>query len=485
MRTTIRNTRPDRRGSALLLALVATLVLAGMAGAIMAVSGSFKQEGAAFIDESRALYVAEAGLSQGIVAAQVLGVPDEAPVPGSVVAASGNVDAPTAFGEGGYWNTVVANADETWTVTSFAQVAAHERGVEAVLSRNVNEIYNSALFAGNTSGDPLYDMEFGGKGVQADDINGNIYSGGNITINGEASIDGDIKAAGTISGGTGTAAKLPVPDIPSMEYEKNHDYNVDALFASATLKTHSGLGGTAKQVSEDNPAHIFRLNPSDRKADTDKTVKKDYFLEDPYEPVSTSSVVKAGYGTHITLPGQDGNPGVNGSGKVYYIDGNLWIHNKNIFSFTMWNSKADAVKVTFVVKGNIYFSDNILYQDSDQDGVAFVSIKDDKVEDSGNIYFGDPTFGTLEQMDSFMYAENNFIDNNLSATGSAKVTVNGNMTAGNHVDINRDYGSQHSKLTVNHDDRIVTGELVLAGLPSSVDPDQPWLVATWREVPVQ
>jgi hypothetical protein len=88
-------------------------------------------------------------------------------------------------------------------------------------------------------------------------------------------------------------------------------------------------------------------------------------------------------------------------------------------------------------------------------------------------------------MDSFMYAENNFIDNNLSATGSAKVTVNGNMTAGNHVDINRDYGSQHSKLTVNHDDRIVTGELVLAGLPSSVDPDQPWLVATWREVPVQ
>lgn len=484
MSSTIRNTRSDRRGSALLLALVATLVLAGMAGAIMAVSGSFKQEGNAFTDESRALYVAEAGLSQGIVTAQVMGVPANPPPAGTVVASTGSAGAPTGFGEGGYWNTVVENGDETWTVTSFAQVASHERGVEAVLTRNVNEIYNSALFAGNTSGDPLYEMEFGGKGLQADDINGNIYSGGDITVKGDASIDGEIKATGTITGETGTKASLPVPDIPAMEYEKNNDYNVDELFATATLKTHSGLGGTAKQVSEDNPAHIFRLNPSDRKADTDKTVKKDYFLEDPYEAVSSSSIVKPGNGTHITLPGQDGNPGVNGSGKVYYIDGNLWIHNKNIYSFTMWNSNPDAVKVTFVVKGNIYFSDNILYQDGDQDGVAFVSIKDDKVEDSGNIYFGDPTFGTLEQMDAFMYAENNFIDNNLSATGSAKVTVNGNMTAGNQVDINRDYGDQHSKLTVNHDDRIATGKLVLAGLPSATDPDQPWIVATWREVPV-
>ena len=52
----------------------------------------------------------------------------------------------------------------------------------------------------------------------------------------------------------------------------------------------------------------------------------------------------------------------------------------------MWNGKPEPVKVTFVVKGNIYFSDNILYQDSAQDGVAFVSIKDENVKDSGNIF---------------------------------------------------------------------------------------------------
>lgn len=484
MRTTIRNSSSDRRGSALLLALVATLVLAGMAGAIMAVSGSFKQEGAAFTDESRALYVAEAGLSQGIVAAQNLGVPAKAGAAGTVMSSSGTDDAPTDFGEGGYWNSVVENGDATWTVTSFAQVANHERGVEAVLARNVNQIYNSALFAGNTAEDPLYDMEFGGKGVQADDINGNVYSGGNIVVVGDSTIDGDIKAAGTITGETGTTASLPVPDIPSMQYEINHDYNVASLFASATYAANS-LGGSAYQLPESSPAHIFRKNPSDRATDTAKTTKDDYFLEDPYETVNSSSTVSPSSATKITLSGQDGNPGPDGSGKVYYIDGNLWIHNKKLFSFVMWNGKPEAVKITFVVKGNIYFSDNILYQDSANDGVAFVSIKDEKEKDSGNIYFGDPTFGTLEQMDAFMYAENDFYDNNLSASGSAKVTVNGNMTAGNQVLINRDSGDQHSKLTVNHDDRIATGELTLAGLPSANESDEPWVVATWREVPVQ
>lgn len=485
MRAKIRNCSSGSRGSALLLALVATLVLAGMAGAIMAVSGSFKQEGTAFTDETRALYVAEAGLSQGILTAQMMGVPLPPGAAGTIVSQAGSDVAPNAFGDGGWWNTLVENGNNSWTVTSFAQVAGHERGVEAVLARNVNDIYNSALFAGNTSGDPLYDMDFGGVGVQADDINGNIYSGGNVVVAGEASIDGEIKATGTITGETGTAASLPVPDIPAMNYAVNHDYNVANLFASATYKSHTGLGGSAYQVAESSPAHIFRKNPSDRVTDTSKTSKDDYFLEDPYESVSTSSAVNPGSGTHITLSGHDGNPGVNGSGKVYYIDGNLWIHNKKIFSFTMWNGGSDAVKVTFVVKGNIYFSDNILYQDSDQDGVAFVSIKDESVSDSGNIYFGDPTFGTLEQMDAFMYAENNFYDNNLSASGSATVTVNGNMTAGNQVLINRDAGGQHSKLTVNHDDRIVTGQLTLAGLPSAEDPSQPWIVATWREVPVQ
>jgi len=141
--------------------------------------------------------------------------------------------------------------------------------------------------------------------------------------------------------------------------------------------------------------------------------------------------------------------------------------------------------VTFVVKGNIYFSDNMFYMNKQKDGVAFIAITDDDVEDSGNIYFGDPVFGTLEHMDAFMYAENNFYDNNLSASGSAEVTVVGNMTAGNQVAINRDWGDQHSKLTIEFDDRISAGELDLPGLPGVNSASEGYVVVSWREVALQ
>jgi hypothetical protein len=463
----------ERRGSALLLAIVVSVVLAGLAGGMLAITGSFHRENVASSDGSRALYVAEAGLSEGIAMVQSDAVQLNDPP-----AAFGAAGASVPFGGGGYWGSIVPDpAASIFTVSAFAEVAGQTRGVEAVLGQDQQSVYDSALFAGNTSGDPLYDMEFGGTGAQADEINGNIYSGGNVAITGGATINGSIKASGSISGGSGTSGTLPVPDIPGMNYASNNDFDVAALFAGATYKSSSSLGGSAWQLPKTNPAHIFRKNPSDRAANTSTTPKHDYFLEDPYDAVNTSSTVNVSNATKVSLWS-------GGSDKVYYIDGNLWIHNTKIYSFALTNPAGGAAKVTFVVKGNIYFSDNILYKDPAQDGIAFIAMKDGAVPDSGNIYFGDPTFGTLEQMDAFMYAENNFYDNNLSASGSAKVTVNGNMTAGNQVLIDRDVGSQHSKLTVNFDDRISTGAITLPGLPGTPGGGATWSVVCWREVPV-
>src|SRR5262245_51486060 len=108
----------------------------------------------------------------------------------------------------------------------------------------------------------------------------------------------------------------------------------------------------------------------------------------------------------IALSGVSGAPGPNGNNQVYYIDGNLWIHNRNTYSFEFNHKEPNGIQITFVVNGNIYFSDNLFYKNTDRDGVAFIAMKDDNVSDSGNIYFGDPVFGTLEQMHAFMYAEN-------------------------------------------------------------------------------
>jgi hypothetical protein len=211
MKAMMNRGRDGRRGSALLLAMVGTVVLAGLAAAMLAVSGSFKRENTAATDDSRALYVAEAGLSAGIVMVQD-GTLDLKSQP-TFIGAEG---AAVPFGAGGYWTTVVPDAAAaTMTVTSFSEVGGRTRGVEAILSTEVESIYDHALFAGNTSGDPAYDLEFGGSGKQADQINGNIYSGGNVAVTGSAAINGSIKATGTISGASGASGSLPVPDIPA------------------------------------------------------------------------------------------------------------------------------------------------------------------------------------------------------------------------------------------------------------------------------
>ena len=57
-------------------------------------------------------------------------------------------------------------------------------------------------------------------------------------------------------------------------------------------------------------------------------------------------------------------------------------------------------------------------------------------------------------------------------------------TAGNQVNINRDYGTQHSKLTVNYDGRISSGDLVMPGLPRTNDSgDGAYQLVAWRRLP--
>lgn len=476
-----RRARAERRGGALFLVLVAVVLLTGLSLALMGVTVESEQEGEGASAHLRALYAAESGIAEAVAALNT-GLMDTG-AKEKVQMSFGTEQAPVALQAGRYWVDALYDGSSTVTVQSFGSAGERTRGIEVVLVRNISPIYSNAIFAGNSSGDPAYDLKFGGKAAQADQIWGDVYSGGNVVVNDAAKLYDDVRATGKVTGVSGeTGVSIPPPDLAGMKYEVNNDVDVTAAFATGASYKLNALGGKAWELPEADSSHIFRKNPSDRVTDTAKTSKDDYFLEDPYEAVKNSSTVNSSSGTHITLSGMDGNPGPSGSELVYYIDGNLWIHNKNIYSFTMWGQGGETVRATFVVKGNIYISDNIFYSDQRKDAVAFIALKDAKVTDSGNIYFGDPSFGTLEHMEAFMFAENNFFDNNLSETGSAKVTVRGNMTAGNQVKITRDWGKQHSKLTVQYDDRLATGEVSLPGLPSAGAGGRPWVVATWREI---
>jgi hypothetical protein len=439
------------------VALVAVTVLVGLCGAMLMIASRSNTGGTAAVERHQATATAQAGMAQALNNAAAGSTDD-----------IGSADAPLAFGGGSYWVDVQADDDAgTCLVTAHGAARGEEEVLQALLTGGGQDIYDHALFAGNSGGDPTYRLKLGGTGAQADLVKGDVYSGGNVVVSGNALVNGSIRAEGSITGAAGeTGVHQPIPDIAAMNYPVNADFKVADLFKTASYKSNA-LGGKAYQMPEVSPVHIFRKNPSDRTSDINATAKDDFFLEDPYEPVNNDSNSSGANACPITLSGVSGEPGSSSNHKVFYIDGNLWIHNPNTFSFKFDHNEVNGIQVTFVARGNIYFSDNVFYKNTAEDGIAFIAMKDTGVADSGNIYFGDPTFGTLEQMHAFMYAENNFIDKNLSATGSAKVTVYGNMTAGNKVDIQRDFGSQHSKLTVNYDGRISSGDLVMPGLPTT------------------
>ncbi len=462
--------RRNQDGSALFMALVAVMVLMGFSGLMVTSSTMNTMEVTSSRDQIRRLHLSKAGVRRAILDLASNGT-------GSM----GNEQEGVPFGSGSFWTFTADNGDGTFTITSHGQVQDRSRTIEAVV-READGVFSHAIFAGNSSEDPTYEMKFGGQGTQADLINGAVYSGQNLLVEGNATINGTVRASGEIQGTAGQeGVTLPVLDIQAMNYETNHDVNVAAEFSAFEQYKWDNAGGSAWQLPKDKQSHIFRKNPSDRRTEYRSTVKNDYFLEDPYEAVNVDRSQNGSDPFKISLTG-GGQPGPYGNRKLYFIDGNLWIHNKKSYSFQLLFDQPEGLQVTFVVKGNIYISDNLFYNDPTKDGLALIAITDSEVEDSGNIYFGDPVYGTLQKMNAFMYAENTFYDNNLDAEGSALVELNGIMSAGNHVDINRDYGDSHSRLQVNFDERVSTGVLNLPSLPGEGGSRLRYTVLSWREI---
>jgi hypothetical protein len=478
------------RGNATVISVIVLFVIGSMAGLVLSVTQRHSAEVRALADQNRAFFVAQAALND--VMAQLESGSMEAPDEGQELSL-GTKKAPETVQGGRYWVDVAGSGSSTYTLTAHARAGMQQKTIEVVVELSESNVFHNAIFAGNDSGDPGYSLRLGGKAEQGDEAYGDIYSGGDVLITGQAEVFGIIHALGSVTGkGTNSAQtgqEMVPPDIPSMNYELTSDIKVADEFSTggAAYKSDSA-GGSAWQLPEDNPAHIFRRNPSDRTSETSGTIKDDYFLEDPYETVRPDDDSDGSDAYGISLSGVSGEPGANSNQKVFFIDGNLWLHNYETLSLQFKHSDPNGIQVTFVVKGNIYFADNLFYTDNAKDGVAFVAMKDSAVDDSGNIYFGDPEFGAIEFMSAFMYAENNFLDEDLS---EGRLELFGNMTAGNQVLIKRDHtregqggiNTYHSKLIVDFDERVKNGSLDMPGLPKAHSNGALSLtVLSWREV---
>ena len=470
-----------RRGSALLMALLVLVLLASLAASSFSVHFAEKQEAQGLYADLRALHLAEAGIAESAGAIRA-SLDHETPMPLGVASSA----APVQVRGGSYWTAIADNGDGSYTVVSTGRSLAEARTLEAVLVHAQSDLYDHAVFAGNTGADPNYALQFGGQGAQADLITGNIYSGGDIEVLGDAVVAGSVQATGAIDGMSGsTGTELAPPDLAAMDYANTSDFDVAQMFADGQVWAAHG-SSEAWQLPESSPAHIFRKNPDDRASETSATAKDDYFLEDPYE-TGTYTAANGGIGWDVSLSGIAGKPGPSGNDAVYYIDGNLWVHHKKPYGFRLTNKDAAGSRITLVVSGNIYLSDDVNLYDAAADGIVLIAMKDPSEKDSGNVYFGDALFGTLESMQAFIYAEDTFYDRNLDKSGSSKIKLQGNMTAGNQVSIQRDYvdgagNPAHSRLHVEFDDRISTGALKMPGLPGSPGPEAQLDVASWRVV---
>jgi type II secretory pathway pseudopilin PulG len=291
---------------------------------------------------------------------------------------------------------------------------------------------------GNPVSSGFSGTEKGGK----DMINGDIFVNGDVYLFEESSVNpapppntweskGDVGATGDIhvqdsadiSGDANPHSEHPdLVDLEAMDYVHNNTHNVAQIFYDA--------GVSSGYLPSDNELrNVFVKNPGDRSEECSSTTGDDYF----FEP-STGFIAGSDKTAETPLhAGQD---------RIYYIDGDLWVHSKNdTYGFNM-----DG-KATIVVTGNIHLCDNLAYAD-DQSMLGLVALG--KYDDSGelisggNIFFGDPRFGTLYIASGMMFAAKDFLYNTDSISRKASepttgFTVNGNFAAMGDVSVDRDW----------------------------------------------
>jgi hypothetical protein len=296
--------------------------------------------------------------------------------------------------------------------------------------------------------------EKGGK----DMVNGNIFVDGDVFLYDQSSVNpapapntyslyGDVKATGNISvlgsahisGATQTHAEAPTAvDLIAMDYANNNTHNVSKIFADAGVSKGSLPASNALR-------DIFQINPNDRSAECATTTGKDYFME----PVNVT-----GGGTQKDAP----TPVHLGNKRVYYVDGDVWVHSKASYGFTV-----DG-QATIVATGDIHICDNIKYKDVNSllGLVALGKYNSSGVLTSGgNIFFGDPVYGTMYIISAMMFAGNDFLYNTdpisrMTGEPTTGFTVYGNFAAMNKKVLERDW---YTASSTSHTTRSGSGGL--------------------------
>jgi hypothetical protein len=410
------------------------------------------------VNKTKAFYLAEAGLAKLNETLQT-----------TTLEALGGVLQGSL--EQGSYRVQIVERDANYYAVSTGTSGPTQQAIEAKVAF-LAPSYEDAVYAKNDSGgtwnfqlrgtgDPCQSMgknqwdqpvllSKGGK----DKIYGNIAVNGDIYLYDQSlvtqapvpnryNLQGDVRATGlvnvlnnaSISGAAISHAGAPgVVDLRTMDYANNNTHKVAEIFTAAGITSgYLPVGNELRDIFMKNP----KENGGTRKTACSSTSVNDYFLE------PTSGFVD---GTPFT----GATPLHLGTNRVYYVDGDLWVHSDNTKGFLI-----DG-QATIVVTGNIHICDNLQYRDANTVlGLVALGTQYDSAGRptvGGNVFFGDPVNGTMGRVDAMMFAAKDFLYNtdrgeNLQAEPRTGFTIVGNIAALNQVLIVRDW---YTTTTTSH-----------------------------------
>ncbi len=426
--------RSARKGIVLVVALVFTLVLTILGFSVLIIAGNEITLTRKVVNKTKAFYLAEAGVEEFTARLNN--------------GESGSIEE-TALGEGSYLVDYYPDEDPPYAIAT-GTVRGRVKRIK-VKTSFLAPPFECGVYAANLNGDEWTLIlrgqgnpqstgphgEVGGK----DAINGDVFVNGDVALYEESSVnpaptpntyelEGDVNTSGnvnlydsaTVSGDITENADLQnPPDLVGMNYAVHNTHNVAQIFAEEHIS-----GGHLPDGHE--LRDVFMKNPPDRGSECDSTTGDDYFLE----PLSCT-----GGGTFKEAR----TPIDVGIDRVYYVDGDVWVHSQSSYGFKLKG------KATIVSTGNIHISDNLLYEDSNSLlGLVALGEYDeyDELASGGNIYFGDPRYGTIYVVSGLMFAADDFLYNTDSVTHHAAepesgFTVNGSLAALDKISIERDW----------------------------------------------
>jgi len=415
------------------------------------------------IHKNQAFYLAEAGierLSVKLYAGEHGNIKELEEVSGGVNGNYRPAITPTTLGNGHYWVEYYDGnpPDDLPYAISIGQTL---KGAEVTGEKKVKvtlpflaEPYEHAVYAAGLYS-PDWDLElrgtdprhrsgryeYGGK----DTIEGDIYANADVNLYEEAWVDpppapntygllGEVNSTQEIIKHPGFNGHAPdelcheyvepilIPDLRGMNYAENNTHDVAQIFEDEGI--FSGNLPPGHELYD-----VVKKNDPERSSHCSSTPGDDYF----FRPAHIGEV-----GDSYTAP----TPLDLGEDRVYYVDGDVWFDSSPTYGFTV------SGKATIVATGHIHVGDNIVYAD-DESLLALVALgnydEEGELISGGNVYFGDPLFGTTYTVSAFMFAGNNFFYNVGSTDPDdyqrpdTGFNIFGNWVAVNEVSVIRDW----------------------------------------------